>query len=118
MVNVVLCHTLEGRLSAQGGPAYRASVADAAQARALGARSAGLLWAVRVKNGMGSKDLRAWGRESGETLLSWWLKGEDRPLGRAGAGSEAAGSPARPQTGHQRLLAPLLNKSFPDERSL
>lgn len=80
-MNPVLCHTLAGRLSAQGSPAYRASVADAAQAHALGAGSAGLLWAARVKNRMGSKGLQAWGRESGEALLSWWLQGEERPTG-------------------------------------
>lgn len=81
MVNLVLCHTLAGRLSAQGGLAYRAFVADVAPAHALGAGSAGLLWAACVKNRMESKGLQAWGRELGEALLSWWLKGEERPTG-------------------------------------
>lgn len=118
MVNLVLCHTLAGRLSAQGGPAYRASVADAAQARALGARSAGLLWAVRVKNGMGNKGLRAWGRESGEALLSWWLEGEDRPTGEGGGWVRGCRESCQATDRAPAAPGSSAQQSFPDERSL
>lgn len=102
---------LAGSLWAQGGPAYRASVADAAQTGALRAEGVGLVWAVHVKKGMGSKSLQAWGKELGGPLLSWWRKGEEKSTGEGWGRVRGCWESCQATDRALRLLAALLKRA-------